>query len=143
LDFSKEFIEESAMANIVKTSGRDIVGLLRQGEKLSIPKPFARQIRLTDVYIAGTTHIRGIEEIEPRLEIGAKLEFFREPDNPHDPLAIVVKDGDGNKLGYIPQNKNDILSRLMDAGKLLFGSILSKERVGNWLKITIRVFLDE
>jgi hypothetical protein len=131
------------MTDIVQAEDRTIVGLLHRGEDLPVPKPFARQIHLTDVYIAGTTYIRDIDEIEPQLEIGAKLDFFREPGNPHDPLAIVVKDGDGRKLGYIPQNKNEILSRLMDAGKLLFGSISKKERVGNWLKITMQVFLDE
>jgi hypothetical protein len=131
------------MTDIVKAVDRDIVGLLHLSESFPVPAPFARQIHLTDVYIAGTTYIRGIEAIEPRLEVGAKLNFFREPNNPHDLLAIMVEDGDGNKLGYIPQNKNEILSRLMDAGKLLFGSILNKERVGSWLKITIRVFLDD
>jgi len=47
------------------------------------------------------------------------------------------------KLGYIPRDKNEILSRLMDAGKLIYGTVYKKERIGKWLKITIRIFLSD
>jgi hypothetical protein len=131
------------MSDIVKADGTNIVSFLHNSGNLDFPKPFARRIYLTDVYIAGTTHVRDIEEIVSRLDVGAKLDFFREADNPHDSLAIVVKDGSGSKLGYIPQNRNEILSRLMDAGKLLYGTIAKKEYIGNWPKITMQVYLDE
>ena len=72
-----------------------------------------------------------------------KLKFVREANNPHDTLAIMVKDHDGNKLGYVPKQKNEILSRLMDAGKLIYGTVNKKERFGNWLKITIQIFMED
>ena len=52
-----------------------------------------------------------------------------------------VKDADGNKLGYVPRVKNEILARLMDAGKLVFGRVKWKERVGDWVKVVVEVFL--
>jgi len=61
----------------------------------------------------------------------------------YDPMAIMVKDDNDKKLGYIPRDKNEILSRLMDAGKLIYGTVYKKERIGKWLKITIRVFLSD
>ena len=36
-----------------------------------------------------------------------------------------------------------LFARLMDAGKLLFGKITSKEKKGSWIKIDIKVFLHE
>lgn len=69
--------------------------------------------------------------------------FFREPDNPHDPNAIVIKNADGVKVGYVPRADNLIFSRLMDAGKLLFGKITHKEMIGKWLKINIKIYLHE
>lgn len=72
-----------------------------------------------------------------------KLDFFREPDNSYDKQAIVIKNVDGVKIGYVPKQDNVIFSRLMDAGKLLFGRITSKEMHGNWLKIEIKVYLHE
>jgi len=48
---------------------------------------------------------------------------------------------DGQKLGYVPQERNEILSRLMDAGKLLFGRLDEKNWVGRWLRLDIQVYL--
>lgn len=125
-------------------SGGGLVGLLHgNGGEISIPKPFERDIFLFDTYVAGTTHIEGIEELEPHLKVDDRLEFFREPDNSYDNQAIVIKTCDGVKIGYIPKQDNVIFARLMDAGKLLFGKISSKEIVGTWVKIYIKVFLHE
>lgn len=132
------------MGDLVKTSGGGLVGLLhgKNGEIL-IPKPFEKDIFLFDTYIAGTTHIEGIEELEPHLNVDDRLEFFREPDNRYDKQAIVIKTIDGVKIGYVPKQDNVIFARLMDAGKLLFGKITSKEKKGSWVKIYIKVFLHE
>ena len=132
------------MGDLVKTSGGGLVGLLhgKNGEIL-IPKPFEKDIFLFDTYVAGTTHIEGIEELESHLNVDDRLEFFREPDNRYDKQAIVIKTIDGVKIGYVPKQDNVIFARLMDAGKLLFGKITSKEKKGSWVKIYIKVFLHE
>jgi hypothetical protein len=121
-----------------------IISLIhRKGGGLAIARPFEREIFLFDTHIAGTTHVAGIEELEPHLQIDEKLSFFREPDNLYDPQAIVIKNANGVKIGYVPRADNIIFSRLMDAGKLLFGRISSKETINSWLKIGIKVFLHE
>lgn len=132
------------MGDLVKTGSSGLVGLLhgKNGE-ISIPKPFEKDIFLFDTYVAGTTHIEGIEELEPHLNVDDRLAFFREPDNRYDTQAIVIKTVDGVKIGYVPKQDNVIFARLMDAGKLLFGKITSKEKKGSWVKIYIKVFLHE
>lgn len=132
------------MSDLVKSGGSGLIGLLhgKNGE-ISISKPFEKDIFLFDTYVAGTTHIEGIQELEPHLQIEDKLEFFREPDNAYDKQAIIIKTVDGIKIGYVPMQDNVIFSRLMDAGKLLFGKITSKEKKGSWIKIYIKVFLCE
>lgn len=120
------------------------MGLLHgQNGELVIPKPFERDIFLFDTHIAGTSHIVGIEDLEPHLKVGDKLDFFREPDNVYDKEAIVIKTLNGVKIGYVPKQDNVVFARLMDAGKLLFGRISAKETKGKWLKINIQVFLHE
>jgi len=132
------------MGDLVKTNGGGLVGLLHgKGGGLTIPQPFEKDIFLFDSHIAGTTFIEGIEELEPHLNIGDKLDFFREPNNKYDKKAIVIKNKDGVKIGYVPREDNVIFSRLMDAGKLLFGKITEKELKGNWLKINIKIYLHE
>lgn len=129
------------MADIVEINDGNIMQLLHGG--IDIGRPFPNCIYLINVHIAGTSYIDNINELEPELVKGKKLNFFREPNNEYDERAIVIKNENGDKLGYVPRNKNEILSRLMDAGKLLYGEVYEKELVGNWWKITVQVFLDD
>ena len=65
------------MSELTKSDIGGLVGLLhgKVGE-LVIPKPFERDIFLFDTHVAGTTHIEGIDELEPYLNVGVKLDFF-------------------------------------------------------------------
>lgn len=132
------------MSDLVKSDAGGLIRLFHgKNDGLSLPKPFERDIFLFDTYVAGTTHIEGIEELEPHLNQDDRLEFFREPHNPFDQQAIVIKTRDGVKIGYVPKQDNVVFARLMDAGKLLFGKITAKEKKGSWIKIYIRIFLHE
>jgi len=127
------------MADIIKIDGSNIVEILHNTTGLG--KPFAKNIYLIEAHVAGTSYVENIEEIEPELREGAKLKFLREPENPFDKLAIKVLDENGNKIGYVPRAKNEILARLMDAGKLLYATIYEKDFEGDWLKITMQIYL--
>lgn len=129
------------MGDLAKRENGELISFLHGKEKSL--KPFERDIFLFDTHVAGTSYIEGIEDLEPHLNIGEKLSFFREPENPHDDRAIIIKNADGVKIGYVPRADNAIFSRLMDAGKLLFAKITDKEIIDDWLKIEIKVFLHE
>ena len=132
------------MNDIIGGKESGIVGLLHGGKgTITVPKPFEKDIFLLDTHIAGTSFVEGIEELEPYLNINDRLELFREAENPYDNMAIVIRNKDGAKLGYVPRSDNPILSRLMDAGKMLFARISDKETIGNWLRIKIKIFLHE
>ena len=77
------------MGDLMKSGGGGgLMGLLHsQNGELTMPKPFEREIFLFDTYIAGTSFIEGIEELEQHLSEGDKLDFFREPDNKYDSKA--------------------------------------------------------
>ncbi len=123
------------MSNIVKTDGGSLASLLHgKGGGLTIPKPYERDIFLFDTFIAGTTHIEGIEELAQYLNVNDKLNFYREPHNRFDPQAIVIKNSNGVKIGYVPREDNVVFSRLMDAGKLSLGKSLPRKPRENGLK---------
>ena len=130
------------MSDIIKIDDNNIINIINNNG-FDIGKPFSHEIFLIEVHIAGTTHIDNMDILEPKLIEGVKVQFFREPYNKYDSRAIVVKDMEGNKLGYVPRDKNEILSRLMDAGKLLYGKVKSKEKIGEWTKIEMEVFLKD
>lgn len=128
------------MSNIIKIDDKNLINILNSK---NIERPFSQEIFLIEVHIAGTTHVDNISELEPKLNVGVEVYFYREPNNKFNSNAIIVKDKDGNKLGYIPRNKNEILSRLMDAGKLLYGKVKNKEKIGNEIKIEMQIYLKD
>lgn len=132
------------MSDLVKQDQGELIKyLFGQQSGLVLPQPYERDIFLFDIYVAGTTHIENIEVIGSTLHEGDKLVFYREPDNPHDPQAIRIETIKGEKIGYVPQQDNVIFSRLMDAGKALFGKVTSKEMRRKWLRIEVKIYLHE
>jgi hypothetical protein len=102
--------------------------------------PFVQEIFLIQCNVAGTSYCN-LQEVENGLNPNDLLVFKREPANLYDNLAILIFDQSGNKLGYVPRAKNEVLARLMDAGKLLFGKLETKEWMDNWLKLDVRVYM--
>jgi hypothetical protein len=120
----------------------DFVNILTAGfNSKGLAFPFITEIQLMECYVAGTTFREDIEEIEPELQKDDLLVLKREPDNEYDKLAIAVYDKEERLIGYIPKRKNEIPARLMDAGKIVFGKIESKNWQDNWLKINICIFM--
>ena len=109
-------------------------------DKTGLPKPFVQEVELLNCNIAGTTFLN-LKDIEPKLKKHQLLVLKREPKNEYDDKAILILTEDGQKLGYVPQERNEILSRLMDAGKLLFGRLDEKNWVDRWLRLDIQVYL--
>ncbi len=132
------------MGGLVSGGSGGLIGFVGVGNgEIGIPKPFEQEIFLFDTFVAGTSHIEGIEELSEFLEVDEVLEFYREVDNSFDDMAIVIKTTSGVKIGYIPKTDNVIFARLMDAGKLLFGKVSDKSLKGTWVKIKIKVYLKE
>ena len=64
--------------------------------------------------IAGFTYWDGCIAFD-ELKIGTKLELVREEDNKYDPEAVALYYND-QKLGYIPGNLNESISKFIDMG---------------------------
>lgn len=120
-----------------------MLALLHGEGGLSIPVPFARSIRLLDSFVTGTFFVKGIESLAQKLREGDRLTLLREPDNRYDRYAIVVKDGAGNKLGYIPRKNNIVLANLMDAGKSIYATLTGKSSAYSSVNLSIGIFMEE
>ena len=132
------------MSDLEKRKQSELIAyLLGRESGLAAPKPYERDIYLFDTFVAGTTHVEGIEEIGEKLTEDDKLVFYREPENRYDPQAIRIETVGKEKIGYVPREDNVVFSRLMDAGKALFARVISKEMRGNWLYIEIKIYLHE
>lgn len=109
----------------------------------AVPLPFTREISLLECHVAGTNFRSDIAEIEPNLIVSARLNLQREPRNEHDSSTIAIYASNNYHLGYIPKNKNEVLAKLLDAGKNLSARLVAKEWNDSWLKLDIEIFLHD
>lgn len=128
------------MENELIVGKKDMLSLIKDTQVSELIKPLQQEIFLFDTYIAGTTHIVD-GSIFDELKSGDKLCLQREPDNRFDENAILVLDGKGRKLGYIPEKDNTVFTRLMDAGKMLTAKVDTCDNNGAFRKIGIGIYL--
>ena len=107
----------------------------------AINLPFQEDIYLVSLWVAGTRYYQAAK-VADRLSEGQPLRLRRQPDNPHDKLAIEVLTEDGVKLGYIPRHENAILARLMDAGKHLKARVRCCKQEHAALEVRVRVHME-
>jgi hypothetical protein len=132
------------MNELIRIDETNIVSILNSAKSsLEFGKPFSKQIYLISASIAGAYYVDDIHDLLDKMKVGARLRFVREPNNQYDELAILVKDQDGNKLGYVPSKKNPILARLMDAGKLIYGTVKSINNDDSYINIEMEIFMDD
>lgn len=104
--------------------------------------PFTREIFLLDIVVAGTSYCKNIEELYPSLIPGTTLKMVRQPQNEYDDMAIAIY-LEKDKIGWVPQEMNQIISRLMDAGKAFFCRITEVSKKGKWAKIDAGIYMVE
>ena len=102
---------------------------------------FAREIMVLQCIVAGTS-FRKLDKVQDDLKETVQLEMKREGNNEFDQFAVALW-FQNTKVGYIPKDKNEVLARLMDAGKQFYATIHAKEMEGNWLKLEIKVMLKD
>lgn len=104
--------------------------------------PFTQEIFLLEIVIAGTSHCKEIKAIENLIVPEKILIMKREPNNKFDDFAIAIY-CDNIRVGYVPAELNLVCSRLMDAGKLFFCRVVSKDWEFKWLKIFANIYMVE
>lgn len=129
--------------SLIKTGNKSIE-ILNSFSKGSLPMPFESEIFLLKVKIAGLIYYEA-SQVKNELKNEDKLILKREPDNKYDKLAIEVYYNKNIKLGYVPRNKNEVIARLMDAGKIIYGLINSfnSNEYNDYLEIDIDIFMKE
>jgi hypothetical protein len=134
-------MEKNELIRIDETNIVSVLNSWKTG--LGIGKPFSKQIYLISASIAGLYYVDNIENIIDGIKLESRLLFIREPDNQHDELAILVKDQNGNKLGYVPRGKNPILARLMDAGKHIYRTEKKINNDDDCMEVEMEIFMDD
>ena len=110
-----------------------------------VPMPFVQELFLLECEVAGTGFVKDIEKKAKALTEGSVVSLVRESDNKHDELAIRIDNAEGSKLGYVPRKKNEILARLLDGGKMLYGKVAEIEysEFSSWITINIKIYMKD
>lgn len=93
--------------------------------------------------VAGTRHVAGVQELAHSYGVGERFAFERDRGNIYDEWAVRVFDGDHNRLGYVSCECNEVVARLMDGGKRVFGLFEGVTQVEGWTRIAMGVYLDD
>lgn len=96
---------------------------------------------LLQCFVRGFRFYKGISLLHSMKE-GDLLQLVREPGNPHDPCAIALH-WNCEKIGYIPAESNEILSKLLDAGipELIAEISFLKAEAAAWENVHISVYV--
>lgn len=129
--------------SLIKLDNWNQIAKLNSGG--GVPMPFVQELFLIECEIAGTGFVKNIVEKASALKEGEIVSLVREANNKYDPLAIRVDNSCGEKLGYVPRKKNEILARLLDGGKILYATVAEKEisEYSNWVDITIKICMKD
>lgn len=75
------------------------------------------------------------------MRVGDSLTLIREPDNPHDRLAVRIE-WRGEKLGYLPRAENRAVAGELDRGGRVEARIARLRKHRNpWQRVLIEVFV--
>ena len=124
--------------SIIKVNPGLIAALASGGISIDV---FAKEIVVLECLVAGTS-FRKLDKVDNELNKKVKLTMKREADNKFDNFAIALW-FQQTKVGYVPREKNEVIARLMEAGKEFYATIQAKEYEGNWLKLEIQVLLND
>lgn len=93
--------------------------------------------------VAGTRHVAGIRERAALYGSGTEFTFVRDPDNAYDRWAVEVFDPSNERIGYVSCDCNEVVARLLDGGKRVFGRCDGVVNLGGWTCIEMGVYLDD
>ena len=104
------------LAALLGLGGTGAAHATAAGKRRSLPQRRPRTVTLLEEgFLAGMAYY-DFAAGPKGLRRGQPLVLRREPDNPHDPLAVAVFLPDGRKLGYLARVENEAVARVMDAG---------------------------
>ena len=103
-------------------------------------QPFAREIFVLNVFVAGTTYCENIDDVIDQVTPGVSLKMRRDPDNEVDEFAIGIYIGT-TRIGWVPMKDNLVIARLMDAGKAFTCKVVKVTNLGSWWKINVSIYM--
>lgn len=128
------------MSSEIATIRPEFLSMLAAGTGNTI-LPFSKEIFLQEITIAGTGYCDEIDRLSPKLVPNTVLSLKRDPKNKHDELAIEVL-FENIRIGWVPRTQNNVVARLMDAGKNLLARVTKTHTESDmWISIECEMYM--
>lgn len=129
--------------------GFTLVPFTGSGDGLGLPQPYAATIVLVDrTYLIGG---RGFADSGANADMlehirkagtGQTIVLRREPDDADDPWTVEALLGE-TPIGFVRAHENEIIARLMDAGKHVYAEYLETETLGEYHRVWVRLVMED
>lgn len=123
--------------SLIKIDKNALEIISKQGDSALI-KPLQKEILLFESYISGTNKID--KEIIKNIKVQDKL-ILKIEENKFSDNEIIILNQDKKKIGYLDEKDSLVISRLMNAGKLLIAKVNRINKKGDFAIIFINIFL--
>ena len=102
---------------------------------------FKKEILVLECMVAGTS-FRKLDTIDADLAATVRLDLKREGRNEFDKFAVALY-YQTVKVGYIPKDKNEVITGLMDNGKSFYATIEAREWESTWLRLDVKIYIKD
>lgn len=116
---------------------------------VDLPKPYATTIVLVDrTYLIGGRGFdgsgadAGMVDSLRRAGESPRIQLRRVPDDAEDPWTVEALLTE-TPIGFVRAYENEIIARLMDAGKHVYAEYLETETLGEYHRVWIRLVMDD
>ena len=132
------------LEKMVKTLGLDRLGVKTPDGKRAEREAadMGSSIKLLSCQVAGTRYAQSPESLAS-IKIGSVLRLAAEPFNGYDRNAVAVLDREGLRLGYVPADRNEVISALLLGGKEVVASVDSIDTGHGPARIGVSVLMLE
>ena len=96
-----------------------------------------------DTRVAAVERTPGAAKAAQEILVGDELSFIRQPEHVDSCWAIRVTNRQGNVVGYVARDVEEILARLMDGGKRVYGKVTDVSLHGQHTNVRMEVYLDD
>ena len=132
-----------SLAHISGASALQVIDALKD-QSLSIGEPFSAPLLLVeDTRVAAVERTPGAAKAAQEILVGDELSFIRQPEHADSCWAIRVTNRQGNVVGYVARDVEEILARLMDGGKRVYGKVTDVSLHGQHTNVRMEVYLDD
>ncbi|MBK0381837.1 HIRAN domain-containing protein [Pedobacter sp. SD-b] len=100
-----------------------------------------QKIYILQCFVRGFRFYKG-EKLLKAMKVGDMLELVREPENQYDEFAIALHFNE-EKIGFVPMESNEILSRLLDSGAVELQAEIThiEKKAETWENVHIAISL--